>query len=60
MAITKGAIPLGKTCTLLDITNTSGAGSEIVYSSVESDSVLISAFAEVVSGTLDIQVFTLT
>lgn len=54
-----GPIPHGKTETVMNLVTTS-AGTRIEYFSVEADSVLISLFAEVVSGTLDVSVYTLT
>lgn len=60
MAITVGPIAHSKTCTIMDLVSTGGAGSKTVEASVESDSVLVSLFAEVVSGTLDVVVYTLT
>lgn len=59
--ITRGPIPLGKTVTIIDEISTGGSpGQQEIHASVESDSVLVSLFAEVVSGTLDVSVYTLT
>lgn len=60
MAVTVGPIAHGKTCTVLDLASTGGAGSQTVQASIESDSVLVSLYADVVSGTLDVTVYTLT
>lgn len=59
MPVDKGKIPYQVTCTLID-ESTSGAGTTEVQASIEGDSVVISLFAEVVSGTLDVTVYTLT
>lgn len=54
-----GALALGKTETIVSET-ASIAGSKSVDFTVESDSILISVYAEVVSGSLSISVYTLT
>lgn len=59
MPIDKGKIPHQVTCTLIDEATT-GAGTTEVQASIEGDSVVVSLFAEVVSGTLDVTVYTLT
>jgi hypothetical protein len=59
LPIDKGKIPHQVTCTLIDEA-TSGAGTTEVQASIEGDSVVVSLFAEVVTGTLDVTVYTLT
>jgi hypothetical protein len=54
-----GPIPYGKTETIISRA-ASSAGTITEYFHIESDSVLVSLFADVVSGTLDVAVFTLT
>lgn len=54
-----GPIAYGKTETILSLSAT-GSGTRSESFSIESDSVLVSLFAEVVSGTLDVSVYTLT
>lgn len=54
-----GALAHGKTETILNEAS-SGAGSQTVEFTVESDSILISLFADVVSGSLTVSVYTMT
>jgi hypothetical protein len=54
-----GPIPYGKTETIISRTAII-AGTITEYFHIESDSVLVSVFADVVSGTLDVSVYTLT
>lgn len=54
-----GPIPYGKTETIINKVATV-AGSVTEYFHIESDSVLMSLFADVVSGTLTVSVYTLT
>jgi hypothetical protein len=54
-----GPIPYGKTETIMTV-QAAVSGSRTEYFHIESDSVLISLFADVVSGTLDVTVYTLT
>ena len=54
-----GAVAQGKTNTIIN-ESTTVAGIITEYFTVETDSVLISLYADVVSGTLDVSVYTLT